>query len=160
MNHQNVYRQLQHKFHKCPVQFPASRYRSSCPPSFGHTSSILFFPVHQNVPSWPIWEQVVNLISKPAVHLYVFSKCQQVCRFVSTSDSSFSKIFNAAMMLSSASKFLAAFPRPPYTINSSGRSATSGFKIVQQHSQCCFLYPAFAVDCVPVGVLYLIGSYV
>jgi len=60
--------------------------------------------------------------------------------------SSFSNIFNEAMISSSAWKFLAALPLPPYTINSSGRSANFGIQIIQQHTQCCFLYPAFALQ--------------
>jgi hypothetical protein len=74
------------------------------------------------------------------------------------SDSSFSKIFNAAMILSSASKFLAALPRPPYTIKSSGRSATSGFKLFNNMRNAASCTQPLQLSVLPVGVLYFMGS--
>src|SRR5436853_1320631 len=76
-----------------------------------------------------------------------------------SNDSSFSKIFNALMILSSASKFLAAFPRPPYTINSSGFSATSGSRLLSSMRNAASCIHPLQESFVPVGVLYLTGSY-
>jgi hypothetical protein len=62
-------------------------------------------------------------------------------------------------MLSSASKFRAAFPLPPYTINSSGRSATSGFKLFKSILKAASWIHPLQLSLVPVGVLYFTGSY-
>src|SRR5215203_2361475 len=75
------------------------------------------------------------------------------------SDSSFSSIFNAAIMLSKASKLRAAFPLPPYTIKSSGRSATSGLRLFNNILNAASWIHPLQLNCEPVGVLYFIGSY-
>ena len=81
---QNVYLQRLHRFHTCPAQCLVNRYRSNCRQSFARTSSALFFQVHQNVPMLPISAQAANWKLKYAVHFHVFLKCQQACRFEST----------------------------------------------------------------------------
>src|SRR5215204_3447536 len=75
------------------------------------------------------------------------------------SDSSFSNTFNAAIILSSASKFLAAFPLPPYTIRSSGRSATSGSRLLSNILNAASCIQPLQLSLLPVGVLYLMASY-
>src|SRR5712671_6178712 len=74
-------------------------------------------------------------------------------------DSSFSTIFNALMILSNASKLRAALPRPPYTIRSSGRSATSGSRLFNNILNAASCIQPLQEILVPVGVLYLTGSY-
>src|SRR4030095_14973548 len=74
-------------------------------------------------------------------------------------DSSFSNTFNAAIILSSASKFLAAFPLPPYTISSSGRSATSGLRLFNNILNAASCIQPLQLSLLPVGVLYLTASY-
>ena len=73
--------------------------------------------------------------------------------------SSFSKIFNALMILSRASKLRAALPRPPYTIRSSGRSATSGSRLFNNILNAASCIQPLQCSLLPVGVLYFTGSY-
>ena len=73
--------------------------------------------------------------------------------------SSFSNIFKPFMMLSNASKLRAALPRPPYTIKSSGRSATSGSRLFKSILNAASCTQPLQMSVVPVGVLYFMGSY-
>src|SRR5438046_2179592 len=79
---QNVCLPRLRRFHTCPAQSLVNRCKSSYPPSSGHTSSILFFRVHQNVSSWPSWEPAANWKSKLLAHPYAFLKYQPASRFV------------------------------------------------------------------------------
>ena len=69
--------------------------------------------------------------------------------------SSSSKSFKAFIIRSSDSILRAALPRPPYTINSSGRSATSGSRLFRSIRRAASCTQPLQFSFVPVGVLYL-----